>query len=343
MTFNISPPDDANDADIQTHIDGRLKPPGSLGTLEATAASLVRILGPASTTINAPAMLLFAGDHGVAFEGVSIVEPSTTQLMVHHFLEGNAAINVFCRQANLALKVIDCGTLTVHEPHPQLVSHRLGEKTAPFHREPAMTPEQLETGFDNSRRLIDELHTEGCNLIALGEMGIGNTTSASALMAALTHLPFEACIGAGSGVTPTIMKRKQDIVQLGLQRHAQSLEDPRLALAALGGFEIVSMVGAILAAAEKGMVVLVDGFITTVAALCACRIAPEARGYLIFSHCGDERGHRPLLDQLEAAPLLHMGLRLGEGSGAALALPLLRSALAFYYEMASLEEAGLTL
>ncbi|ARS54616.1 nicotinate-nucleotide--dimethylbenzimidazole phosphoribosyltransferase [Kushneria konosiri] len=343
MTFNISPPDDANDARIQAHIDSRLKPPGSLGTLETTAASLVRIMGPSKKSIDAPIMLIFAGDHGVALEGVSIVDPSTTQLMVHQFLEGHAAINIFCRQAGLPLKVIDCGTLTEHEPHPDLVSHRLGEKTAPFHREPAMTLEQLETGFDNSRRLIDELHADGCDLIALGDMGIGNTTSASALMAAITHLPFDTCIGAGSGVTATIMKRKQDIVLLGLQRHAQALQDPRLTLAALGGFEIVSMVGAILAAAEKGMVILVDGFITTVAALCACRIAPEVRGYLIFSHCGDERGHRPLLDQLDAVPLLDMGLRLGEGSGAALALPLLRSALAFYHELGSLEEVGLTL
>ncbi|MFC0338700.1 nicotinate-nucleotide-dimethylbenzimidazole phosphoribosyltransferase [Kushneria avicenniae] len=343
MTFHISPPDGASDASIQAHIDSRLKPPGSLGTLETTAASLVRILGPSRTTIDAPVMLLFAGDHGVAAEGVSIVDPSTTQLMVHHFLEGNAAINVFCRQADLALRVIDCGTLTAHDPHPQLVSHRLGEMTAPFHREPAMTLEQLETAFANSRRLVDELHADGCNLIALGEMGIGNTTSASALMAALTHLPFDVCIGAGSGVTSTIMKRKQDIVQLGLQRHSQALKDTRSALAALGGFEIASMVGAILAAAEKSMVILVDGFITTVAALCACRIEPAVRGYLIFSHCGDERGHKPLLNQLEAEPLLHMGLRLGEGSGAALALPLLRSALAFYHEMASLDDAGLTL
>ncbi|WP_189515504.1 nicotinate-nucleotide--dimethylbenzimidazole phosphoribosyltransferase [Kushneria pakistanensis] len=343
MTFNISPPDGANDASIQAHLDSRLKPPGALGVLEATAASLVRILGPSTHAIRSPVMLLFAGDHGVSAEGVSIVAPSTTHLMVHHFLEGNASINSFCRQADLALKVIDCGTLQAHAPHPQLVDHRLGEMTAPFHREPAMTLEQLETGFENSRRLIGELHADGCNLIALGEMGIGNTTSASALMAALTHLPFDVCIGAGSGVTPTIMKRKQDIVQLGLQRHSQALQDTRTTLAALGGFEIVSMVGAILAAAEKGMVVLVDGFITTVAALCACRMAPEARGYLIFSHCGDERGHRPLLEQLDAVPLLHMGLRLGEGSGAALALPLLRSALAFYYEMASLEEAGLVL
>ncbi len=343
MTFNISPPDGANDVSIQAHIDSRLKPPGSLGTLETTAAALVRILGPSQPTIESPVMLLFAGDHGVAAEGVSIVAPSVTHLMVHHFLKGDASINTFCRQADMALKVIDCGTLKAHDPHPQLVDHRLGDMTAPFHREPAMTLEQLETGFENSRQLIETLHGSGCNLIALGEMGIGNTTSASALMAALTHLPFEMCIGAGSGVTPIIMKRKQDIVQLGLQRHAQALHDPRSTLAALGGFEIVSMVGAILAAAEKGMVILVDGFITTVAALCACRIAPQARGYLIFSHCGHERGHKPLLDQLEAAPLLHMGLRLGEGSGAALALPLLRSALAFYHEMASLEEAGVTL
>ncbi|WP_456267223.1 nicotinate-nucleotide--dimethylbenzimidazole phosphoribosyltransferase [Kushneria sp. AK178] len=343
MTFHISPPDGASDASIQSHIDSRLKPPGSLGTLETTAASLVRILGPSRTTIDDPVMLLFAGDHGVAAEGVSIVDPSTTHLMVHHFLAGTASINVFCRQADLALRVIDCGTLTAHDPHPQLVNHRLGEMTAPFHREPAMTSEQLETAFANSRRLVDELYADGCNLIALGEMGIGNTTSASALMAALTHLPFDMCIGAGSGVTPTVMKRKQEIVQLGLQRHAQTLHDPKSTLAALGGFEIASMVGAILAAAEKGMVVLVDGFITTVAALCACRIEPAARDYLIFSHCGNERGHKPLLNQLEAVPLLHMGLRLGEGSGAALALPLLRSALAFYHEMASLDDAGLTL
>lgn len=343
MNVDIASLSSAEYARIRAAIDAKLKPPGALGRLENLAFSLVRILGPHQTGLVSPTMLLFAGDHGVAAEGVSVVDAEVTRLMVERFLKGDASINVFCRQSQMALRVIDCGMLSAPAPHPLLTSHRLGSGTAPFHLASAMSKTTVLDGMENGRAVVQSLKKSGSNLIALGEMGIGNTTSASALMAALTGLPLEQCIGSGSGITPTAMARKREIIQLALQRHARTCHNITGTLAALGGFEIVTMTGAILAAAELGMAVLVDGFIATVAALCACRFDPGARAYLIFAQCGSERGHRPLLAHMDAEALLDLGLRMGEGAGAALALPLLRSALAFYHEMATFEDAGLHL
>ncbi|MFC0268524.1 nicotinate-nucleotide--dimethylbenzimidazole phosphoribosyltransferase [Kushneria aurantia] len=343
MTFDITPLSRDADVDIRRRIDARLKPPGALGELETLALQLVRLLGDSQPQLTSPTLLLFAGDHGVVTEGVSVAGAEVTALMVSRFGAGDASVNVFCRQAQMALRVIDCGIVTPPAAQAWLTDARLGAGTAPLHREAAMSLAQLDEGLANGRRLAHEQHHRGSNLIALGEMGIGNTTSASALMAALTRLPVSACVGDGSGIDADTYRRKRDIVTQALARHAAVLDSPRDSLAALGGFEIVTMVGAILGAAECGMAVLVDGFITTVAACYACRLYPATRDYLIFAHCGSERGHRALLDELEARPLLSLQLRMGEGAGAALALPLLRSALAFYNEMASFADVGLDL
>lgn len=338
--FSISPLPHDLDAAIQQRIDQKTKPLGALGDMEALALHLARLVGAEAPVVCSPTMLVFAADHGVASEGVSIASSEVTQQMVRNFLAGGASINVFCRQAEMALRVIDNGIIDAPEAHPLLVSHRLGAGTRAIHREAAMTPESVGVGFANSRELINTLADGGCNLIGIGEMGIGNTTPASALMAALTGLPLSICVGRGTGISDAQLLRKKEIVRQALQLHAHRCHDPVQALAALGGFEIVGMTGAVLAAAERGMAVLVDGFISTVAALIACAIAPHARDYLLFSHCSDERGHVALLDWLEAKPILRLNLRMGEGSGAALALPLLRSALAFYNEMATFEQAG---
>ncbi|WP_106476980.1 nicotinate-nucleotide--dimethylbenzimidazole phosphoribosyltransferase [Phytohalomonas tamaricis] len=338
--FSIPPLSHDLDASIQQRIDQKTKPRGALGELEALALHLVRLLGGERPVICSPTMLVFAGDHGVAAEGVSIASSDVTQQMVRNFLTGGASINVFCRQAEMALRVIDNGIIEAPEAHPLLVSHRLGAGTQAIHRDQAMTPETVEVGFANSRELINTLANGGCNLVGIGEMGIGNTTPASALMAALTGLPLSVCIGRGTGVSDAQLLRKKEIVRQALQLHAHRLRDPAQALAALGGFEIVGMTGAVLAAAERGMAVVIDGFISTVAALVACALEPHARDYLIFSHSSNERGHVALLDWLEATPILQLNLRMGEGAGAALALPLLRSAVAFYNEMATFEQAG---
>ncbi|RKR06263.1 nicotinate-nucleotide-dimethylbenzimidazole phosphoribosyltransferase [Kushneria sinocarnis] len=338
--FSIAEPAHDRDEVIRARIDSRTKPPGALGRLEALALQLARLYGNERPQLQQPTMLVFAGDHGVAGEGVSIAGSAVTGQMVRNFLEGGASINAFCRQSDMALRVVDCGMLEPLPTHPMLIDHRLGAGTAPLHREAAMPDSAVARGMANARQLVSDLNDAGCNLIGLGEMGIGNTTSASALMAALTGLPVQACIGRGSGIDDKALLHKQEIVRLALQLHADASGDPRRALAALGGFEIVGMTGAVLAAAERGMGVLVDGFITTVAALVACRIEPAARHYLIFAHCSGEQGHAALLEYLQAQPLLSLELRMGEGAGAALALPLLRSALGFYNDMASFEQAG---
>lgn len=342
MSHPVSPLARTPSTQIQQRIDNKTKPPGALGELEQLATQLALVLGGDTPAIQQPIMLVFAGDHGVAAEGVSIAPSAVTRQMVLNFLAGGAAINVFCRQADMPLQVVDAGILEAVPAQPGLVSQRLGAGTRPLHQEMAMSPDSVIQGLANSAELVNGLADAGCNLIAIGEMGIGNTTSASALMAALTGLPLSVCVGRGTGVSDTVLLRKKQVVQQALRLHAAHLSDPQAALAALGGFEIVAMTGAMLAAARRGMLVLVDGFISTTAALVACSLEPNVRDYLIFSHRSGERGHAALLDWLEARPLLDLGLRLGEGTEAALALPLLRSALAFYNEMASFEQAGVT-
>ncbi|MCM2130487.1 nicotinate-nucleotide--dimethylbenzimidazole phosphoribosyltransferase [Larsenimonas rhizosphaerae] len=341
MPFTISLPSDAHDALIQARIDSKTKPPGALGMLERLALQAARALGPEQPRVERPRLLVFAGDHGVSDEGVSIAPSIVTTQMVSNFLAGGASVNVFARQAGLPVTVVDCG-IRVPVEDERIINHRLGAGTAAIHLAPAMSEAAMQEGLANSRRLIGTLKAEGTNVIALGEMGIANTTASSALLAALTGAPVSDCTGRGTGIDAPTLLRKKAVICQALQRHQTALDQPETLLATLGGFEIVGLVGAILAAAEAGMLVLIDGFIVTVAAAVACAMVPQARAWLIFSHCSDERGHRLALDWLEAEPLLSLGLRIGEGSGAALALPLLHAALAFYNDMATFEQAGVT-
>ena len=326
---------------IQAVIDNKTKPRGSLGVLEPLALQLALILGD-KPMIRRPTMLVFAGDHGVAAVGVSIAPSEVTAQMVANFASGGAAINVFCRQVGMALDVVDCGILIPPAPAFGVIDQRLGAGTAPLHQGPAMSPAQVERGLTLARRLVQRRVAEGVNCFGVGEMGIGNTTAAAAVMAALTGHGVERCVGRGTGIDDQSFVRKREIVAKALALHSECHGDPLAVLTCVGGFEIVQMTGAILAIAEAGKVALIDGFIATVAALVAVRLNPHCRDYLVFGHCSEELGHRLLLDELAAMPLLQLGLRLGEGSGAALALPLLRSAAAFYNEMASFAEAGVT-
>jgi nicotinate-nucleotide--dimethylbenzimidazole phosphoribosyltransferase len=329
-------------AAISARIDNKTKPLGALGELEKLALTLGQIQlsdASAALAITRPTMLVFAGDHGIARAGVSIAPSEVTTQMVHNFVAGGAAINVFCRQLGWAIKVVDCGILAPLSL-PEVIELRLGAGTAPFHEAPAMTREQVEQGFAYAKSLVQSQVADGCNLLALGEMGIGNTSSAAAIMAALTGLPVADCVGRGTGIDDAVLVRKQALITQALALHQLDKDDPVAVLAAVGGFEVVQMTGALLAAAETGVPVLVDGFIATAAALCAVRLAPGVRDYLIFAHQSEEQGHQRLLALLQARPLLSLGLRLGEGTGAALALPLLQAAVNFYNQMASFGEAG---
>ncbi|MGV2872738.1 nicotinate-nucleotide--dimethylbenzimidazole phosphoribosyltransferase [Colwellia sp. E150_009] len=335
------------DEKIQAKIDGKTKPLGALGQIEVIAKKIAAIQGMVtnqidSLAINQPTLIVFAGDHGVASEGVSIAPSEVTGQMVANFATGGAAINVFCRQLGWQLSVVDAGIL--HEPPAQLkvINQRLGSITEPLHQAPAMTLATVEHGFVMARDLVKNVKQKGSNLVAFGEMGIGNTTSASAIMAAIMKLSPAETVGKGTGVSDDIMAKKQQVVTQALKLHRNSLNDPWQLLACLGGFEIVQITGAMLAAAEQSMHILIDGFICTAAAMVAVLINPAVKDYMIFAHCSGEQGHHKMLKWLGVEPLLNLGLRLGEGTGAALALPLIQASVAFYNDMASFEQAEVT-
>lgn len=341
--FSVTPVNHQFDGEIQQKIDCKTKPLGALGRLEPLALQVAQVLGATCPTIKQPKLLVFAGDHGIASAGVSIAPSEVTTQMVLNFLHGGAAINVFCAQAGFEMEVIDCGIAHPVTGHEALIDQRLGAGTRAFHLEAAMSASCVEQGFAMAKARVALHHDNGTNLIAFGEMGIGNTSSAAAIMAALLPVDVAACVGRGTGIDSETLQRKQALITQALQLHQGQLNTPQQILAALGGFEIVQMTGAMLAAAELKMLILVDGFIATAAALLAVTIAPAARDYMIFAHQSDEAGHQLMLQHLQAEPLLQLEMRLGEGTGAALALPLVRAAAAFYNEMASLQDVGIAI
>ncbi|WP_070967849.1 nicotinate-nucleotide--dimethylbenzimidazole phosphoribosyltransferase [Vibrio sonorensis] len=332
---------------IWHRINQKTKPLGALGQLEQLAHDLALIQsnkkGDAVTSIelNKPTILVFAADHGIAQHGVSIAPSEVTQQMVLNFLAGGAAVNCFCRVNQVEFYVVDSGILLpVASDSAQLVSQPLGNGTKDFSTVAAMSMEQVEKGIELGQKLIRQKVKEGSDLLMFGEMGIANTSSAAALLAALSELPVEICVGRGTGITDQQFAKKRSLVECGVSRCSGLT--PKQILAEVGGFEIVQMVGGFLAAAEEGVPVLVDGFIATAAAYVACQIAPECREYMIFAHQSEEAGHKHMLTRLEAKPLLDLSMRLGEGTGAVLAVSLVRAAVEFYNHMASFEQAGVT-
>ena len=339
--FNVLPLGQQNKKTIQQKINLKTKPPGALGQLETLALQLAMITGPDTIQLNKPVMLVFAGDHGIAKEGVSIAPSEVTQQMVANFLAGGAAVNCFCRANEISLEVIDAGILNPIE-NEQLTVQRLGAGTCNFVEQSAMSIDAVKEGIQLGAKVIYRHVGLGTNVFCLGEMGIGNTSSASAILSGLTDLSAQETVGKGTGVADEVLQRKIKLIQQALDKHQSQFDSVENILAAVGGFEIVQMVGAYLAAAEKQCVVLVDGFIASVAALAAVRINSNVADYLVFCHRSNEQAHKIVLEELNANPLLDLGLRLGEGTGAALAYPLIKSAAAFYNEMASFESAGIS-
>ncbi|MFA0038182.1 nicotinate-nucleotide--dimethylbenzimidazole phosphoribosyltransferase [Vibrio sp. 10N.261.52.A1] len=332
---------------IQHRIDQKTKPLGALGLLEKVAfqLALIQSQGQESAAehieLNKPSIIIFAGDHGIADEGVSIAPSAVTQQMVLNFLNGGAAINCFCAVNNIDITVVDTGILLpVEADSSMLVSQRLGTRTNNFANEAAMSLETVERGIELGAELVSRTISNGTNIIMFGEMGIGNTSSASAILSALAKRTATECVGLGTGINNEQLARKVALVEQGVSR-CKGL-DPKSILAQVGGYEIVQMVGGFLGAYHNRTPVLVDGFIVSVAAYVATLIDPNCRDYMIFAHRSEESGHKILLDLLDAEPLLDLGLRLGEGTGAALAMPILRAAAEFYNNMASFESAGVT-
>lgn len=323
---------------VQHKLDQKTKPLGSLGQIEALALRLACILGTESPQLREPQMVVCAADHGLAARGISAFPSDVTWQMVENFLSGGAAVSVLARQHAMGLTVVDCGVAHEFAPREGLVDRKVAYGTADALETTAMTPAQCQQAIGNGMEVIKGLPG---NVLLLGEMGIGNTSAAAVLLARLCHLDIAHCTGAGTGLDATGVERKIAILRQVLERHS-SAQSPLQALTAFGGFEIATLVGAVLQAATERRVILVDGFITTAAVLVAAKSQPHVLQRCVFAHRSGDRGHALMLAALKVTPLLDLGLRLGEGSGAALAWPLLVSAETILNRMASFEAAGVS-
>jgi len=341
MKFDISPPSTAQNEAIEHKISLKTKPLGALGKLEEIAAKIARIQGTLRPELNAPHILVFAGDHGLAKEGVSAFPQEVTHQMVLNFLGGGAAINVFCRQHDITLCVVDAGVNFDFGDQKGLIDAKIGHGTASALKGKAMTNEQVLEAIENGAKAVKENVSDNCNVIGFGEMGIGNTSSSALIMHFITELDIETCVGKGTGVNSEQLQKKILILKEVIELHGK-LEDPLVILSAVGGFEIAEMVGAYLQSACDEKLIIVDGFIATAAYAIAHRMNPLIEDYVIFAHQSDEKGHALFLAALNVDAVLNLGLRLGEGTGSALAYPLIQSAVNFFNEMSSFEDAGIS-
>ncbi|THU41469.1 nicotinate-nucleotide--dimethylbenzimidazole phosphoribosyltransferase [Niastella caeni] len=343
---------------LQHIIDHKTKPLGALGRLEEVAMQIGLIQQTTKPVIQHPHIIVFAGDHGIATTGlVNTFPQEVTAQMVLNFMHGGAAINVFCRQHKLTLKVVDAGVNFDFSSNPvDLISAKIGYGTKNYLNEPAMSVAQAQQAIDKGKAIVAETAASGCNCIGLGEMGISNTSSAALIMSAMTGLPVVTFTGRGTGLNNDQLQTKIDTLHQVYEKHALSelKEKPIELLARIGGFEIAMMAGAYLEAVKQKMVVIVDGFITTAALLIANAIFMAEKqkslvsdwktliDHCIFAHTSHEAGHEKILGRLGVRPLLNLSMRLGEGTGAALAMPLIQSAVTFLNEMASFESAGVS-
>ena len=339
LDFVISPRSETLTTTLQTKIDQKTKPLGSLGQLESLALQIGLCQSTLTPSLNKPCILIFAGDHGIVESGVSAYPQAVTAQMVANFLSGGAAISVFARQHKLELLIVDAGVNADLASHPRLIDAKVGKGTLNFLTHPAMTTVQCTQALQAGAELVLQQHHNDCNCIGFGEMGIGNTSSAALLMHCLTAMPLVQCVGRGTGLNDDQLQNKLNVLQQALNRH-KGITEPLDVLTTFGGFEIAMMVGAYLKAAESGMLIMIDGFIAGTALLVACKLYPQVLDYCVFSHVSSEQGHQALLNQFNARPLLNLDLRLGEGSGIALAYPLLQLAVVFLNEMATFDEAG---
>ncbi|UYG01231.1 nicotinate-nucleotide--dimethylbenzimidazole phosphoribosyltransferase [Halomonas sp. GD1P12] len=336
----ITPFDTTLQTRARAYLDTLTKPPGSLGRLEDLAVSLCHITDTLTPHVDPPGIVVFAADHGVAEEGVSAFPQAVTAQMVANFAQGGAAINVFARQIEARIEVVDVGVASDVRTEG-VVDAKVRHGTRNFARENAMSAAELDQALQVGVDAVERAARAGCRCLILGEMGIANTTASSAVLAALLNRPVGPLVGAGTGLVEARLAHKIDVIEKALVARAPGSE-PLEVLAAVGGLELAAMAGAMLASAERRLPVVVDGFIATVAALAAVRLCPPVREVLIFSHRSAEPGHAVALEALAATPLLELNMRLGEGSGAALAFPLLKAACAMISEMATFENAGVT-
>jgi nicotinate-nucleotide--dimethylbenzimidazole phosphoribosyltransferase len=339
--FNIERPKDEILPYLQEKIDNLTKPKGSLGVLETLATQAGWIQQTLEPELTKPYHLIFAGDHGIAAEGVSVSPQEVTHQMVVNFMQGGAGINFLARQHGFDLAIVDAGVNFDFAPRDPILHKKIRKGTRNYLHEAAMTEQEMLTALLEGGYCVEACHRLGCNVIGFGEMGIANTSSSALWMSYLTGIPLDKCIGAGCDHTGRIISHKLQVLTQAMNNYAGDNTPARI-MQQFGGYEMVMAVGAILKAAERKMIILVDGFILSNCVLLAQAIAPDILHYCVFGHQGDEAGHKLLLDHLGARPLLHLGLRLGEGTGALCAYPLLDSAVRMINEMNSFRKIEVT-
>lgn len=340
-TFHIQRPDNEIRQSLISRINNLTKPKGSLGRLEEIALQVGWIQQTLSPSLRHPQNIIFAADHGITEEGVSLSPKEVTWQQTINFLHGGAGVNFLCRQHGFKLKIVDAGVDYDLPDEAGIYKMKVRKGTRNFLHEAAMTEEEMETCLENGAIITNICREEGSNVLSFGEMGIGNTSASSLWMTCLTGIPLEQCVGAGSGLDATGVRRKYEVLKQALENYRGDGSTPDI-LRHFGGLEMVMAVGAMLQAAERHILILVDGFIMTACMLAASRLYPEVLDYAIFGHCGDEAGHRLLLDYLGVKPLLQLGLRLGEGTGAICAYPLVDSAVRMLNEMDTFHHAAIT-
>ncbi|PYI57508.1 nicotinate-nucleotide--dimethylbenzimidazole phosphoribosyltransferase [Paenibacillus flagellatus] len=327
--------------DAEHRLDRLTKPPGSLGRLEEIARQAAGVTGLLNPDLSRKAVVVMAGDHGVCAEGVSAFPAEVTPQMVLNFLNGGAAVNVLSRHVGADVVCVDIG-VNADLSHPDLVVRKVKYGTANMASGPAMTREEAVRAVEAGIEIVEGLAGDGYRMFATGEMGIGNTTPSAALVVALTGADVETAVGRGTGIGDEALRRKRDVVRRALEANRPDAGDPIDALAKVGGLEIAGLVGVILGAAANRCPVVVDGFISSAAALVASRIAPLSKGYMVPSHLSHEQGHRLLLEHIGLKPILQMDMRLGEGTGAVMAFPIVEAAVKLMNEMATFESAGVS-
>ena len=340
--FNIKSPCLDIKQDIQDKIDNLNKPKGSLGTLEDLALQICLIQQTLSPELSHPCHILFGGDHGIEREGVSVSPRNVTWQQMINFTKGGGGVNMFCNQHGFELKIVDIGVDYNLSDNPKIINRKIANGTKNFLYEPAMTEEQFRNAIDIGVAMTDECISEGCNVICIGEMGIANTSPSSIWMSIFGVIPLKECIGAGAGLSDEGIKHKYDILKKSIEKFNTSNHDIIDTIRYFGGFEMVGAMGSVLRAAEKHVLILVDGFIMSACIMAASKLYPEILKYAIFGHCGDESGHRKMLNILNVKPLLSLGLRLGEGTGALCAYPIIQSAVNMMNEMNNFNNAHIT-
>lgn len=341
--FNIQPTDKSIADSIQQKIDHLNKPKGSLGRLEELAMQVCLIQHTLSPSLNHPCHLLLGGDHGIEREGVSVSPREVTWQQMINFTHGGGGVNMFCRQHGFDLSIVDMGVDYDLSDVEGVINRKIARGTRNFLHEPAMSEEQFNSTIEAGCNLVNDCAKKGCQILSVGEMGIANTSPSSIWMSLFGDIPLDECIGAGAGLSNPGIEHKRQVLNAALKHYNETMGPSDVnAIRYFGGFEMVAAIGAMLRAAEQGMIVLVDGFIMTACAIAAIRLYPAAQDYMIFTHCGDESGHRRMLDIVGAKPLLNLGLRLGEGTGALCAFPIIDSAVRMINEMNNFDTAKIT-